>query len=133
LSSTSTSEPTCPKCRRRLAAWKLNHCIYCGEVFPPDFKAGFAEPESLKWVERPAIPAAAAKQLEMMKVVPMEGRRRNRGVALFGLFSIPIFAGIFYLMYRIVDRRSGAAAILILLAGAAFLGYLGWAAFKRSS
>ena len=139
MSSTSTYEPTCPRCRRRLAAWKLNHCVYCGEVFPPDFKEGFAAPESLKWVDRPAIPADVAKQLELMKIVPMEGRKSGRGPAMLALFSIPIFAGVFYLMYRIAltSRFFGAyatlAATLILVAGAGFLVYLGWAAFKRSS
>jgi hypothetical protein len=113
----------------------LNHCVYCGEVFPPEWKAGLAEPESLKWVDRPAIPADAAKQLEMMKVIPMEGRGpgRGRGVVLLAGLSIPIFAGLFYLIYRILARYSAASATLVLVAGAGFLAYLGWTLFKRSS
>lgn len=116
-----------------MAAWRLNHCVYCGEVFPPDFKAGFEEPESLKWVNRPEIPADAAKQLEMMKIVPMEGRQERRAATFLGLAAIPIFAGLFYLMYRVVERHSAATANLILVAGAGFIVYLAWAVFKRSS
>jgi len=129
----SNTEPVCPKCRRRIAAWKMNHCVYCGEVFPADWKAGFAEPEALKWVDRPEIPADAVKKLEMMKVVPMDERPKGRGIVLLAGLSIPIFAGLFYLIYRIVERYSPATANLVLVAGAGFLGYLGWSLFKRSS
>jgi len=48
--------------------------VYCGETFPPDLKEGFQEPEALKWVERPAIPIDAARQLEVMKVLPWEAK-----------------------------------------------------------
>ena len=68
--SSATPGPRCPRCRRAIAAWRLQHCVYCGETFPPDFKDGHAEPEALKWVERPAIPTDAAKQLELMKFPP---------------------------------------------------------------
>lgn len=105
--------------------------MYCGEVFPADWKAGLAEPEGLKWVDRPDIPPEAAKKLEMMKVLPMERPRRSPA-ALFGLLAIPVFAVLFYMVYRIVARYSAATGILILIAGAGFLGYLGWAALKRS-
>lgn len=125
-------EPVCPRCRRRIAAWKLNHCVYCGEVFPADWKAGLAEPEGLKWAERPEIPPDAAKKLEMMKVLPMEIRRRSNPAAVFGLLSMPVFAVLFYMVYRIVARYSAPTGVLILIAGAGFLGYLGWATLKRS-
>jgi len=39
--------PSCPECGRRIAAWKKDHCVYCGTAFPPDFKQGFAEPEAV--------------------------------------------------------------------------------------
>ena len=68
--SSATPGPQCPRCRRPIAAWRLQHCVYCGESFPADLKEGHAEPEALKFVERPPIPADAAKQLEMMKVIP---------------------------------------------------------------
>lgn len=128
----SSADPSCPRCRRRIAAWRLNHCVYCGEVFPAEWKASLPEPESLKWIDRPAIPADAAKQLEMMKVIPMEGPRRGRGVLLLAGLSIPIFGGLFYLIYRILQRYSPSSATLILVAGVGFLAYLGWTLFKRS-
>lgn len=110
----------------------MDHCVYCGAVFPPDFKAGFSEPEGLKFVERPGLPPEAAKQLEMMKVLPMERPKRNAG-ALFVLLALPVFGVIFYLLYRIVARYSAASAVLILVAGLGFLGYLVWALFKRTT
>jgi hypothetical protein len=109
----------------------MDHCIYCGEVFPADWKAGLPEPEALKWVDRPAIPASAAKQLEMMKVIPEGSPRKGRAVALLGGLSIPIFAGLFYLIYRILERYSATTANLVLVAGAGFLAYLAWSLFKR--
>ena len=129
----SNTDPVCPKCRRPIAAWKMNHCVYCGEVFPPEWKAGLPEPESLKWVDRPEIPASAAKQLEMMKVIPMEGGKKGRGVALLAGLSIPIFAGLFSLIYRILGRYSATTANLILVVGVGFLAYLAWSLFKRKT
>jgi hypothetical protein len=131
-SSTPTSGPVCPNCGRRIAAWRKDHCVYCGAVFPPDLKAGFAEPEALKWVERPNLPPEASRQLEMMKVIPMERPKRSPA-AIFGFLALPIFAVVFYLLYKIVERHSAAVAVLIAVAGVAFLGYLGWTFFKRSS
>jgi len=76
-----------------------------------------AEPEGLKWVERPAIPPEAARKLEMMKVLPTERPRRSAG-AWFGLLAIPVFAALFYMTYRIVAHYSPSSAVLILVAGA---------------
>ena len=59
-----TAGPRCPRCHRPLAAWRLEHCVYCGEAFPAELKQGFEEPEALKWVERPALPADLNKKLE---------------------------------------------------------------------
>jgi hypothetical protein len=126
-----SSGPICPNCRRRIAAWRKDHCVYCGAAFPSDLKAGFAEPEALKWVERPVLPPDAARQLEMMKVLPMERPRRSPG-ALFGLLALPIFAVVFYLLYRILARYSPSSAVLIAVAGAGFLAYIAWSLFKRS-
>ena len=111
----STTEPACPRCRRRIAAWRMDHCVYCGEVFPPDWKAGFAEPEALKWVDRPAIPPEAAKQLAMMKFVPMDGKR-GAGAGFLGWLASPAFKVTFYLLVG---------------AGAIFLGWIAWSVFQR--
>jgi hypothetical protein len=119
--------PTCPQCGRRIAAWKKEHCVYCGAAFPPGLKDGFEEPEALKWIERPGIPADAARKLEMMKVVPMDGKPRARSLPiLLGLLSLPIFAVLFYLLSLLLRRYSAGAATLVLVAGAGFLGYLVW-------
>lgn len=122
----------CPQCRRRIAAWRLDHCVYCGAVFPPDFKQGFAEPDALKWVERPALPPDAARQLEILKVIPLEKKRRSP-TALLGLLAIPVFAVLFYLLYRIIARYSASSAVLVSIAGAGFLAYLAWSLFKPTS
>src|SRR5215831_18247078 len=116
--------PLCPKCRRRVAAWRLDHCVYCGERFPDGFRDGFEEPEALQWIDRPAVPPEATKQLEMMKVVPFEKGKSRSFSAVFGLLSLPVFAVIFYLLYGLVARTSPASAVLVVLAGLAFLGYL---------
>lgn len=104
--------------------------MYCGAIFPPDLKAGFAEPEALKWVERPNLPPEAARQLEIMKVLPTERPKRSPG-AIFGLLSIPIFAVVFYLLYRLIEHWSKSSAVLIVLAGVGGLAYLGWSLFRR--
>ena len=123
----SSPEPLCPNCGRRIAAWKMNHCVYCGAPFPPDFKQGFAEPEALKWVERPAITPEAARQLEMLKVVRPDAAKKPRSLLLVvGLLSVPIFAVLFYLLFALVRRYSAASAPFILLAGVGFLVYLVW-------
>ena len=123
--SSSSPGPRCPRCNRALAAWRLAHCVYCGETFPPDLKNGFQEPEALKWVERPAIPMDAARQLEVMKVLPWEGRRKPRpGLLLAAGLSFALFATIFVLLFLLMKRAMPSIAVLVLVVGAAFLGYL---------
>jgi hypothetical protein len=125
--SAPTAGPRCPKCRRPIAAWRLEHCVYCGEVFPPELKQGFEEPDGLKWIERPSLPTDLSKKLELMKVVPIEARRKSRSfVTIIGLLSLPIFGGIFYLLYTMVRRLSPGLSVIVPLAGAAFIGYLAW-------
>jgi hypothetical protein len=119
--------PVCPQCSRRIAAWKKEHCVYCGAAFPPGLKDGFEEPEALKWVERPGIPDDAARKLEMMKIVPSDGRAKTRSLPmLIGLLSLPIFAVLFYLLSSLLRRYSAAASGAVLAAGVGFLGYLAW-------
>lgn len=125
--SSAASGPRCPRCHRPLAAWKLEHCIYCGESFPPELKQGFAEPEALKWVNRPPLPVDVSKKLEMFKVVPLEKRKSSRNVvAIAGIVSVPIFAVIFYFTYRLIRQISPASGLLMLVAGAGVVGYLIW-------
>lgn len=119
--------PRCPRCHRPLAAWRLEHCVYCGEVFPADLKQGHSEPEALKWVERPALPADVTKKLQLMKVVPSESRGNARNfVAIAALVSIPIFAVIFFLTYRMLQRFSPVAGFAVIVAGLGTIGYLAW-------
>ncbi len=124
--------PLCPKCGRRIAAWRLDHCVYCGHVFPEGLRDGFPEPEALKWIERPSIPPEAARQLEMMKVVPFEKDKKPRFVMGIALVSIPIFGTIFFLLYSLVRRYSPASAVLVLVGGVGFLAYLFWSLTRKS-
>lgn len=125
--SSPTAGPRCPRCRRPLAAWRLEHCVYCGEAFPPGFKEGFQEPESLKWIERPPLPPDVSKKLELMKVVPIEAKKKTRPfLAVAGLVAVPIFAAIFYLTFSLLRKVSPTAGVLILVGGAGVLGYLVW-------
>ena len=129
--SSQTPLPACPNCGRRIAAWKKEHCVYCGAAFPPGFKEGHAEPESLKLVERPAIPPHAAPKHEIMKVVPHEGAPRARSLPIWlGIASLPVFALLFYMLYRVVQRSLPAAAGIVLAIGAAVLVYLGWVFYR---
>jgi hypothetical protein len=129
--SGASASPLCPRCRRRVAAWRLDHCVYCGERFPEGFRDGFEEPAALQWIDRPAVSPEAAKQLEMMKVVGFDKETKARPAgALFGLLSLPVFAVIFYLLYSVVSRTSRASALLVLLGGAGFLAYLAWTFFR---
>ena len=125
--SSATPGPRCPRCHRPIAAWRLPHCVYCGESFPPDFKEGHSEPEGLKWVERPAIPSDAAKQLELMKVLPMDqkkGGRSRPALLLAGGVSIGAFTLIFAILYVLLRRSAPSLAAFVLVMGTVFLGYL---------
>lgn len=125
--SSAPAGPRCPRCHRRLAAWRLDHCVYCGEAFPADLKQGFAEPEALKYVERPPLPADVSKKLEMMKVVPSQAPRKSKNfLAIAGLVAIPIFGAIFYLTYTMLRQLSPTSSILILVAGIGVVAYLVW-------
>jgi len=131
--SAPTAGPLCPRCRRKLAAWKLDHCVYCGEALPAGLKEGHEAPAGLQWVERPPLPTDLSKKLELMKVVPLEARRKSRSlVAVIGTLSVPIFALILYLLYTMVRRLSPVMAILVLVVGVAFLGYLVWTFAKAA-
>ncbi len=131
--SAPTAGPLCPRCRRKLAAWKMDHCVYCGESFPADLKAGFEAPPGLQWAERPALPTDVSKKLEMMKVVPLEARKKPAPlVAIVGVLSVPIFAGIFYLLYTMVRRLSPGTGALVLVGGAGFVAYLVWVFAKAA-
>lgn len=125
--SAPTAGPLCPRCRRKLAAWKLDHCVYCGETFPAELKQGFEAPSGLQWVERPGLPTDLSKKLELMKVVPLEARRQSRSlVAVIGIVSVPIFGAIFYLLYTMVRRLSPGTGALVLVGGLGFVAYLVW-------
>src|SRR5262249_12271248 len=123
--------PTCPKCRRRIAAWKMDHCVYCGAPFPPDFREGLPEPESLKWIDRPGLPPGASKQLELMKVLPDDrGRSPRRLILALAGFSVPIVVVILYLAFSLLKRYSTTGAVGTLLGGAVGIGYLVWNAMR---
>jgi hypothetical protein len=127
MMSSTGAVPLCPRCRRRVAAWRLEHCIYCGERFPEGFREGFEAPAALQFIERPLVPPEATRQLELMKVVSFDKDPKSRSVgALFGLLALPVFGVIFYLLYGIVARTSPGTAVLVVVAGLGFLGYLGW-------
>ncbi len=129
--SSAPAGPRCPRCHRPLAAWKLDHCIYCGESFPADLKQGHEAPEGLKWVERPPLPADVSKKLEMMKVVPSQAPRQSRNfMAIAGIVSIPIFGAIFYLTYKMLRQLSPASSLLVLVGGIGVVAYLAWTFYK---
>jgi hypothetical protein len=111
--------------------------VYCGESFPPDLKEGFQEPEALKWVDRPAIPVDAARQLEVMKVLPWEAKKKPRPALLFAAgFSFAAFATIFVLLFLLMRKYMPSISILVLVVGALVLGYLTTAflrAYRRGS
>jgi predicted nucleic acid-binding Zn ribbon protein len=130
--SASSPGPRCPRCNRTLAAWRLAHCVYCGESFPPGLKEGYQEPEALKWIDRPAIPMDAARQLEVMKILPWEAKRKpSRTLILAAGFSFAVFATIFVMLFSVMRRSMPSIGILVLVAGAVFLGYL-VTAFRRA-
>ena len=51
---------------------------------------------------------------------------------VLALASLPIFGGIFFLLYRILLRYGSGFAILAVVGGAVFLGYLVWSVFRSS-
>lgn len=119
--------PRCPRCKRPLAAWRLDHCIYCGEPIPADLKEGFAEPEGIQWIERPPLPTDLSKRLELMRILPAEGARPRpirRMWAIGAGLALPILFILFYLAYRLLSQISGTSATLILLVGIGGVGYL---------
>lgn len=126
--SSATPGPRCPRCSRPLAAWRLPHCVYCGETFPPDLKEGFEEPEAVKWIERPAIPSDAARQLELLKVLPWETRKKrpSRALLFAAGFSVAAFTGIFILLFLMLRRQMPSLAAPIVLVGVVFIAYLVW-------
>ena len=126
--SSATPGPRCPRCSRPLAAWRLPHCVYCGEPFPPDLKEGFEEPEAVKWIERPAIPSDAARQLELLKVLPWEAKKKRPGRALLFAagFSVAAFTGIFVLLFLMLRRQMPYLAAPVVLVGIVFIAYLVW-------
>ena len=134
MANSPSPGPVCPRCRRRLAAWRLDHCIYCGEKFPENIREGFTEPEALQFVERPAVSSEAARQLEMMKYVEVgaKPRQRTRIAAVLALLTLPVFAGIFYMLYRLVARTFPSFAIVIVIVALLFLGYVGWNVAKSA-
>ena len=112
--------------------------MYCGASFPPDLKEGFQEPEALKWVERPAIPIDAARQLEVMKVLPWEAKKKKPHPALLFAagFSFAAFAAIFVMLFLMMSKSMPSIAFLVIVVGAVFLGYLVMAfrrAYRRQS
>ena len=109
----------------------MDHCVYCGAPFPAGFREGLPEPESLKWIDRPGLPADASKQLELMKVLPDERLRQPRSLVLaLAGFSIPVFGVIFYLAYSILKRYSPTAGVAIVAGGILVIGYLVWNALR---
>ena len=123
---TATGSPRCPRCHRALAAWRLGHCIYCGETIPAELKAAFAEPEGLKWVERPALPTDLSKKLEMMRIVGTETqapRKARVAWAVAAGVAVPLLIAIFYLAYVLLRRLSPVSSALVIIVGMGGLGY----------
>jgi hypothetical protein len=106
--------------------------VYCGEAIPAELKQGFAEPEALKWVDRPALPADVNKKLEMMRVVPMDTAKKSSRslITVVGIVSVPIFIAIFYLTWMLLRRISPVSGFLIVGAGVMVIGYLVWTFMK---
>lgn len=128
----SAEVPRCTKCRRPVAAWKLDHCVYCGTALPPDFRETYPEPEGVRRAEPRELPPEAAKQLELMKVLPSEKPSKSRTILFaMGLLTIPVFALLFYLMYKILSRFASGTSWIVGLAALAFFGYFGWMALRK--
>lgn len=110
----------------------MGHCIYCGETIPPELKAGFAEPEGLKWVERPPLPTDLSKKLEMMRILPTEQAPRKTKVAwaVAAGVAVPLLFVIFYLAYSLLRRLSPVSATLIVFVGIGAAGYFAYTFLK---
>lgn len=105
----------------------MGHCIYCGEAIPPELKAGFPEPEGLKWVDRPPLPTDVSKKLEMMRIVPTEAPRKMKVAwAVAAGVAVPLLFVIFYLAYSLLRRFSPVSSTLIVIVGVAGAGYLAY-------
>lgn len=105
----------------------MGHCIYCGEAIPAELKAGFAEPEGLKWVERPPLPTDISKKLEMMRVVetkPAAPRNARLAWAVAAGIGFPLLAVIFYMAYSLLRRLSPLSSALIVVAGMGAVAYV---------
>jgi hypothetical protein len=105
----------------------MGHCIYCGEAIPPELKAGFAEPEGLKWVERPPLPTDLSKKLEMMRVVqtePTAPRKTRVAWAVAAGIAFPLLIGIFYMAYMLLRRLSPVSSALVVIVGMGGIAYL---------
>lgn len=127
--SPEASLPLCPRCRRRIAAWKLDHCVYCGEAFPSGLRDGFSEPEALKWVERPTISPQAARQLEMLKIVPVQAEGKARSVVRgLALLSVPVLGVLLYMLWSVSGRVMPGWVVVMI--GVGVIGYLVWSLSK---
>ena len=110
----------------------MDHCVYCGETFPAELKAGFAEPEGLKWVERPVLPPDLGKKLEVMRITSTGPPRKSRvAMAIAATVAAPAVLGGFYLVYMMLRQLSPATSVLVLIAGAGTLGYLAFSFFRN--
>ena len=69
----NTRPPSVRRCQRPIAAWRLPHCVYCGETFPADLKDGFETPEAVKWIDRPAIPPGRGAPARALEGSPVGG------------------------------------------------------------
>ncbi|HEY1250803.1 MAG TPA: hypothetical protein VGH97_06410 [Thermoanaerobaculia bacterium] len=124
---TATGSPRCPRCHRALAAWRMGHCIYCGEAIPAELKAGFAEPDGLKFVERPPLPTDLSKKIEMMRIVNAEKaapRKARVAWAVAAGVAFPLLIGIFYMAYSLLRQLSPISSALVIIVGMGGLGYL---------
>jgi hypothetical protein len=105
--------------------------VYCGEVFPAELKEGFAEPEGLKWVERPALPPDLSKKLEVMRITATRPPRKSRVAwAIAAGIAVPLLIAIFYLAYLLLRRLSPVSSTLIVIVGIGTAGYFAGTFFR---